>query len=125
MRRSPLKPGKPLTSKKPMRKRSTKRTAYRASEEGQSAREYMLAVKQLPCCICGAPPPSECHHVINGRFGSRKTSDFDCIPLCDADHRTGPLAIHRGSKAWAERNGPDTDYIEATREKVRALLSGA
>src|SRR6056297_845812 len=120
-RKTPMQRGSAKLKAKRVNAVSRKRKAYRASEEGQIALAYMQAVKRLPCVVCGAPPPSEAHHCINGRFGSRKTSDFDVIPLCAEDHHTGPLAIHNGSKAWAERNGPDTGYIEQTRAAVRAM----
>lgn len=78
----------------------------------------MRRVKGLPCVICGAPPPSEAHHCISGRYGSRKVSDFDTIPLCPADHRTGPEAIHQNKRAWEERNGPDHSYLAVVREAL-------
>lgn len=116
-----MKRGKPLQSKTPMRKVSVKRKAHRASREGQDALAYMRDVKRLPCCICGAHGPSEAHHTINGRYSGRKTSDLNVIPLCAPCHRTGPNAIHNGSRSWMERNGPDYGYIDQTREAVKKL----
>ena len=52
-----------------------------ASQEGKAALEYMGKVKRLPCCACGAPGPSDAHHPIHDRFGSRKSGDFEVIPL--------------------------------------------
>ena len=117
MKRTPLKRGS-----KPMRKVSKKRAAHRASKDGQAGLAYMGAVKQLPCCICGAPPPSDAHHTICGRYGSRKTSDFDTIPLCKEHHQDGPDAIHNGKSSWVEKYGPDTNYIESTKRLVEKLL---
>lgn len=82
---------------------------------------YMMAVKQLPCAVCGAPPPSDAHHVICGRYGSRKTSDFDVIPLCKSHHQDGPEAIHNGKASWVEKHGPDYAYIEKVRRMLDAL----
>lgn len=76
-----------------------------------AARAYLERVKMLPCVICDAPPPSDAHHVISGRFGSRKASDFDTIPLCRAHHQDGPEAIHQNKAAWEAAHGPDTDYL--------------
>lgn len=123
MKRTPLKRNKPLKAKTRIKPRSAKKTAHTASTEGQRAREYIAAVKMLPCCICGKAGPSDAHHTICGRYGSRKTSDFDAIPLCKECHQTGPNAIHRGKRSWVERNGLDTDYISETRRKV-ALVMG-
>lgn len=117
MKRTPLKAGtKLLRRSKPLPARSAKRKAYRASDEGKEALAYMLAVKGLPCCICQAPAPSEAHHVIHDRFGTRKSSDFDVIALCVAHHRIGPDAIHENKRAWREKYGPDYGYIEQTRK---------
>lgn len=136
MKRTALNRGKPLartgfTSKpKPMRKVSPKRRAYRASDEGQEALAYMRDVRSLPCIIChtyGEPQNSAttAHHAIMGRGGNRKSSDFDTMALCDGHHQgnfdTSKVAIHREPNAWRMRYGPDTDYIERTREMVRAM----
>lgn len=104
--------------RKPMRKVSKKRAAYRASDEGQAAWAYMGEVKRLPCCICGAPPPSDAHHCFHGRYGGRKSSDFDVVPLCKRHHQDGPEAIHNAKERWAAKHGPDYGYIEQTRRMV-------
>ena len=120
-RKTPLARGSAKLRRKRINAVSAKRRAYRASAEGQRGLAYMQAVKMLPCVVCGAPGPNEAHHCINGRHGSRKASDFDTIPLCQSDHRTGPLAIHNGPKSWAKRNGPDTGFIPQTRAAVRRM----
>jgi 5-methylcytosine-specific restriction endonuclease McrA len=101
----------PLKQKTPLRKVSAKRRAYRASEAGQEALEYMRRVKALPCVICGSPPPSDAHHCIHDRYGSRKASDFDVIPLCRECHLDGPEAIHNGKQTWRDKHGPDHGYL--------------
>ena len=74
-------------------------------------RAYLARVKALPCVICHRPPPSDAHHVICGRYGQRKASDREVIPLCPECHRHGPNAIHNGKASWVERNGPDYEYL--------------
>lgn len=76
-----------------------------------AAKAHLERIKSLPCVICGAAPPSDAHHVISGRFGSAKASDFDTIPLCKAHHQNGPEAIHQNKAAWEAAHGPDTDYL--------------
>jgi hypothetical protein len=97
-----------------MRPRSKSRVARAASPEGKAARDYMLAVKGLACCACGAAGPSEAHHPICGRYGQRKASDWDVVPLCYGCHR-GPDGIHAGKASWVARWGDDRDYIAGTR----------
>jgi hypothetical protein len=117
-RSTPLKRGKPLRAKTRMKQRSDKRKAYRASDEGEAAADYIWLVKHLPCAVCGAPPPSDAHHVICDRFGARKSSDWDVIPLCKKHHQDGPEAIHNGKASWVALHGPDHDYIEATQLQI-------
>jgi len=115
MKRSGFKSrGKPLQTKSPMRKVSRKKAAKRASSEGQEAARYMWAVKQLPCCICGAAPPSDAHHCYNDRYGTAKESDWDVIPLCKICHQDGPQSVHNAKRTWREKHGPDHGYIEQT-----------
>jgi len=102
-----------------MPRKSEKRIALEASPEGHEARVYMGDVKCLPCVVYGAPPPSIVHHCIHGRFSSKRASDFDTIPLCEAHHEHGwPDGIHTSKTAWAAKYGPDTGFIKQTRNAV-------
>lgn len=106
----------PIKRKTPLRPVSKKRRAYRASDEGQAALDHMCRVKGLPCIICGAPPPSDAHHCIHDRYGTRKASDFEVIPLCKAHHQDGPEAIHNGKETWRKKHGPDHGYLALVRK---------
>lgn len=93
-----------------LRQTGTNFKAQKAERGTKASRDWMGRVAQLPCVICGSWPV-EIHHVICGRFGQAKASDFDVIPLCPCCHRIGPLAIHNGKASWVERNGPDYGFI--------------
>ena len=80
----------------------------RGTAEGK---RHMARVAQLPCVACGRPGPSEVHHVICGRFGQHRASDFDTISLCPSCHRIGPGAIHQNKRAWVEAHGPDHGFL--------------
>lgn len=82
-------------------------------------RAHMALVKQLPCCVCGAPPPSDAHHVISGRYGSRKASDFETLPLCK-NHHQGPEGIHTAKATWEGIYGPDYEMLPV----VADMLAG-
>lgn len=84
---------------------------------------HMARVKQLPCVICGKPGPSDAHHCFSGRYGSRKTSDFETIPLCKRCHQEGPLAIHQDKAGWEERNGYDFDYLPVVADMLAGELN--
>jgi hypothetical protein len=88
---------------------------------------YLAKVRALPCCICQAfgemqTSPTEAHHVICGRYGTRKTPDEMAIPLCRGHHLgdfdTSKLSVHRDRAAWVQKYGPDIDYIAATQDAI-------
>ena len=78
------------------------------------------AVKALPCVICHAPPPSDCHHVFHDRFSRARECDTKTIPLCKRHHQEGPDAIHNDKKGWRERYGADYEYLPV----VADMLNG-
>lgn len=112
------KTGKTKKPPKRMKQVSDKRAAHWRSDEGKAELEYMARVKMLPCVICGAAPPNDAHHCTHGRFGTRKVSGFDTIPLCKAHHQDGPDAIHNGKESWAEKHGPDYGFIPLVRAQL-------
>jgi hypothetical protein len=83
------------------------------AKEKKAGTAYMLRVKELSCVICGHPPPSDAHHWIHDRWGSRKTPDGEVIPLCKEHHQNGPEAIHNDKTAWREKHGPDYSYTKS------------
>ncbi|WP_407473486.1 Ref family recombination enhancement nuclease [Sulfitobacter sp. PM12] len=82
-----------------------------SAAEIREGKEWMRRVKELPCCICYKHGPSDAHHVIHGRYGTRKAPDKDTIPLCKEHHQDGPEAIHNGKATWMEKHGPDYSYL--------------
>jgi len=130
-----LKVPKPKRVKKGLRNVSKKRAAHRSTKKGQCGLSYMGAVKQLPCVICGSPPPNDAHHCQSRPpadephgydqlpAAGRKSGDRDTIPLCHWDcHQEGPNAYHKSKRAWEARNGPDYSFIPSTRAAVAAML---
>ena len=128
--KGPLGLKKPRAEKqprKPMRKVSAKRAAYRASKEGVSAKSHIAAVKAMACVVCGKAGPSDAHHCRSQPpegdkhyyrqlpAASRKSSDFDTIPLCRCCHE----ARHNSPMEWLRANGPDYGFLPL----VRAALS--
>ena len=89
-----------------------------------SARRHIEQVKRLPCIICGRPGPSDAHHCYCDRFGQRKASDFETIPLCKECHQIGPMAIHNDKAGWVERNGPDHGFLPRVADMLRAEDDG-
>jgi hypothetical protein len=94
--RTGLHRNKVLRSRKPLRrktrikaKRSTPRRSGRVRD-----RRYLLAVKELPCCLAllmNCDGPVHAHHA-GARPLGRKADDSTAIPLCAAHHQ----ALHDG-----------------------------
>lgn len=87
---------------------------------GKAAKDpaHMARVAQLRCVCCGAWPV-HVHHCISGRYGQRKASDRETIPLC-FNHHQGPEGIHTNKRAWEATWGLDFKYLDA----VKDMLSG-
>ena len=76
-------------------------------------RQHLANVKALACSVCDAPPPSEAHHVKQGR-------QYTCVALCPDCHRKGapphlaPLGWHGQRRAWAVRKMDELDALGKT-----------
>lgn len=97
----------------------TGRKPYQKTGKPKKDEAYLQEVRQQPCCVCqkfGEPQlsPTTAHHPIHDRFGTRKRSDRDAIPLCEGHHQglwdTSKLAIHKEPKKWRELYGEDWSY---------------
>ena len=84
-----------------------------------AGKRHMARVAQLPCIICGSRPV-EVHHCISGRYGQRRASDFEVLPLCVFHHREGPFSIHQNKHLWEATNGFDSDFLPV----VANMLAG-
>lgn len=116
-----------------MRRVSRKRAAYRASGEGRAGLDHMARIKALPCIVClhhGETQVSktQAHHLIMGRFSSRKTSDFDCIGLCEGHHLgdfdRSKVAIHREPALWMDKYGSDDSYLDLQSRLISGQYGG-
>lgn len=88
-----------------------------------AAKAHLSSVKALPCVCCGAPGPSDAHHVFSGRYGSRKTSDYEVIPLCRWCHQDGPQSIHRAKATWEAAHGMDYEYLPVVADMLAGQLT--
>lgn len=99
-----------ISRTKPIRKVSRKKAASRTP----ARTAYMMAVKELDCCVCGRAGPSDAHHC---RSGGMARDDMKTIPLCFDCHR-GPNGYHEAKRTWEANNGPDHGLIDQTRNQV-------
>lgn len=68
------------------RQRPEIRSPYRRTPEQGGDEAYLRWVRTLPCCMCGARPPSHAHHK-TGAGMALKAPDRETLPLCRKDHR--------------------------------------
>ncbi len=79
--------------------------AKRAGTRRGPARDpkYRAFVRTLACCVCGTSRGVEAAHTGEDGGMRMKASDYSCIPLCPACHRTGTYAYHRLGREGFER----------------------
>lgn len=104
-----------MVDRKPLRPLSAKRARRKAREKSGGAWAHMAAVKELPCMVCGAPPPSQAHHVTGD---GQPRSDWRVIPLCYDCHQ-GPSGYHMAKRSWVARNGPDHEMLADVADLLR------
>lgn len=67
---------------------------YRKMGPPARSEHFLAFVREMPCCACCAPSPSDPHHY-GPRGTGQKTDDFRVVPLCrrchDVFHDTGAL----------------------------------
>jgi len=67
---------------------------------------HMARVKSVSCVLCDAGPPSEAHHVKQGRH-------FATVALCQECHR-GSLGVHGDKTMLRLTKMDDIDMINET-----------
>lgn len=91
----------------------------------------LAKVAKLPCVIChewNMPQlsPTQVHHCIHGRQGTRRAPDSMTIPLCEGHHigmfDTSKIALHQAPAQWREEYGPDTDWIGWTEARLEYVI---
>lgn len=76
-----------------------------------AARAHLERIKALPCGVCGAPGPSEAHHI-------RQHFQYLCIPLCESCHRDGFNGWHGQRRIW---NVMKKDELAVLSETIELL----
>ncbi len=105
----------------------SKDPTHRTKRNSGSDPARLSAVAAMPCVICteyGLPQssPTQVHHCIHGRYGTRKAPDSMTIPLCEGHHQgffdIHKTAIHHEPAKWRDLYGKDTDWISWTEERL-------
>jgi len=72
-----------------------------------------VRVKELPCSLCDAEGPSECHEIKQGQW-------FTSLALCPSCHRDGLLGLHGQKRMWAIKKMEELDGLAITVERLMA-----
>ena len=77
----------------------------------QAEQQHIERVKSVPCAVCDASPPTECHEIKQGQW-------FTSVSLCHECHRGPILGLHGQKRAFAIRKMDELDALAVTIERV-------
>ena len=70
-------------------------------------RRHIAAVKSLPCSVCDAPGPSDCHEIKQGQW-------YTSVALCPSCHTGSVMGIHGQKRMWAIKKMDELDALSVT-----------
>ena len=76
-------------------------------------RARLTRVKACPCSVCGAPGPSEAHHIKQGQ-------QMTCVALCADCHRGSHNGWHGRRAIWNVKKMDELDALAVTLENLEA-----
>ena len=82
------------------------------SKPNNAEKMHIERIKSMPCIICQASAPSECHEINQGQW-------FTSMPLCADCHRGSVNGIHGQKRLW---NVYKMDEFAALNETIRHLM---
>lgn len=74
-------------------------------------KKHLLSVKELPCGVCGASPPSDAHHI-------KQHLQYLCIPLCKDCHQGSYNGIHGQRRIWEVMKKTELTVLNDTIQKL-------
>lgn len=86
--------------------RSKNSKAFTAAESA-----HIEAVKALPCSVCGAPGPSDAHHIVQGQH-------FTVVALCKDCHQGSENGWHGRKTLWRVHKMDELDALNVTLSRV-------
>lgn len=72
---------------------------------------HMAWVKEQPCCVCGAPPPSDCHHIEQGLH-------FATLALCKSCHVDNFNGVHGQARMWRVKKLTEFSALNSMIERL-------
>lgn len=77
-------------------------------------KRHISKIKEMPCGVCGAPGPSEAHHIVQGQ-------QYTVINLCPDCHQGAHNGIHGQKRIWNVLKKTELSVLNDT---IRRLLNG-
>lgn len=77
----------------------------------RAERAHVQRVKELPCSVCDAPPPSDAHHIRQGLH-------YAVVALCKDCHQGSHNGIHGQARMWAVRKLDELGALAITIERL-------
>lgn len=74
-------------------------------------RKHVGRVKELPCSLCDAPPPSDAHHIKQHR-------QYTVVALCKECHQGSLMGWHGQKRMWAIKKMDELDALNITIERL-------
>lgn len=72
---------------------------------------HLAAVKELPCSVCDAPPPSDAHHI-------RQGDHFTTVAICKDCHQGSDNGWHGRRTMWRIRKWDELDALNVTLQRL-------
>ena len=70
-------------------------------------RLHLAQIKDMPCGVCNASPPSDAHHIV-------PHNQYLCIPLCKDCHQGSFNGIHGQARIWKVMKLDEMDVLNLT-----------
>ena len=84
----------------------------------KAERDYMGKVAALPCCACGAAPPSLVHHIRFEQGMGQRASNYLVLSLCPECH-VGPFSIHKTKQQFQAVYGSELSLLSKVIEALQ------
>ena len=114
MKRSRLKPGKPLKRSRMKRKGRKKPTAKQQA--------YHDIVRFIGCIVCGNH--ASIHHIREGLGMGQAVNHDEVLPLCYDDHQSeesGCVSLHGDPAGFVKSKGTEMDLKIKLRKKLKDI----
>lgn len=79
-------------------------------------RQWVGMVKEQPCSVCGAPGPSDAHHIEQGLH-------YTCVALCKSCHQGSVMGWHGQKRAWAIAKMDELKALNVTIDNISLSLA--